>query len=78
MSSGNIRLQLVVEGCAGDERSIGCQASSEARVGEPQLVELAIVVINGIKRASQIVPWVLPPSQQSHLTIIAICQAEDR
>ena len=75
MSSGNIRLQLVVEGCAGDERSIGCQAASEARVGEPQLVEVAIVVI---KRASQIVPWVLPPSQQSHLTIIAICQAEDR
>ena len=74
MSSGNIRLQLVVEGCAGDERSIGCQAASEARVGEPQLVEVAIVVI---KRASQIGPWVLPPSQQSHLTIIAICQAED-
>ena len=73
MSSGKIRRQLIVEGCAGDERSIGCQAASEARVGEPQLVEVAIVVI---KRASQIVPWVLPPSQQSHLTIIAICQAE--
>ena len=74
MSSGKIRRQLVVEGCAGDERSIGCQAASEGRVNEPQLVEVAIVVI---KRASQIVPWVLPPSQQSHLTIIAICQAED-
>ena len=73
MSSGKIRRQLVVEGCAGDERSIGCQAASEGRVNEPQLVEVAIVVI---KRASQIVPWVLPPSQQSHLTIIAICQAE--
>ena len=73
MSSGNIRLQLVVEGCAGDERSIGCQAASGARVGEPQLVEVAIVVI---KRASQIVPRLLPPSQQSHLTIIAICQAD--
>ena len=73
MSSGKIRRQLIEEGCAGDERSIGCQAASEARVDEPQLVEVAIVVI---KRASQIVPWVLPPSQQSHLTIIAICQAE--
>ena len=77
MSSGKIRRQLIEEGFAGDERSIACQAASEARVGEPQLVELAIVVINGIKRASQIVPWLLPPSQQSHLTIIAICQAED-
>ena len=56
---------------------MGCQAASEARVGEPQLVEVAIVVINGMKRASQIVPWLFPPSQQSHLTIIAICQAED-
>ena len=73
MTSGKIRSQLIEEGFAGDERSIGCQAASEARVGEPQLVEVAIVVI---KRASQIVPWVLPPSQQSHLTLIAICQAE--
>ena len=73
MSSGKIRRQLILEGCAGDERSIGCQAASEARVDQPQLVEVAIVVI---KRASQIVPWLLPPSQQSHLTIIAICQAE--
>ena len=78
MSFGKIRRQLVVEGCAGDERSIGCQAASEGRVDQPQLVEVAINVINGMKRASQIVPWVLPPSQQSHLTIIAICQAEDR
>ena len=76
MSSGKIRRQLIVDGCAGDERSIGCQAASEARVDEPQVVEVAIIVINGMKRASQIVPWVLPPSQQSHLTIIAICQAE--
>ena len=77
MSSGKIRRKLIEEGCAGDERPNGCQAASEARVGEPQLVEVAINVINGMKRASQIVPWVLPPSQQSHLTIIAICQAED-
>ena len=77
MSSGKIRRQLIEEGGAGDERSMGCQAASEARVGEPQLVEVAIVVINGMKRASQIVPWLFPPSQQSHLTIIAICQAED-
>ena len=76
MNSGKIRRQLIVDGCAGDERSIGCQAASEARVDEPQVVEVAIIVINGMKRASQIVPWVLPPSQQSHLTIIAICQAE--
>ena len=76
MSSGKIRRQLIEEGCAGDERSIGCQAASEARVDERQLVEVAIIVINGMKRASQIVPWVLPPSQQSHLTIIAICQAD--
>ena len=76
MSSGKIRRQLIEEGFAGDERSIGCQAASEARVDEPQLVEVAIVVIDGMKRASQIVPWLLPPSQQSHLTIIAICQAE--
>ena len=48
----------------------------KARVDEPQIVEVAIIVINGMKRASQIVPWVLPPSQQSHLTLIAICQAE--
>ena len=73
MSSGKIRRQLVEEGFAGDERSIGCQAASEGRVDERQLVEVAIVVI---KRASQIVPWDLPLSQQSHLTIIAICQAE--
>ena len=63
MSSGKIRRQLIEEGFAGDERSIGCQAASEARVDEPQLVEVAIVVIDGMKRASQIVPGsILPPS----------------
>ena len=38
------------------------------------LLEMAMAMIIGMERASQIVPS--PPPLQSHLTIIAICQAD--
>ena len=47
------------------ERPIGCRASRERRgrelgsMLENLIVELAMAVIIGMKRASQIVPWIL-------------------